>query len=262
MLIYPFFYVVLTVLYYDLRVRKEGFDLELLASSLRPVTDAAGRFAPRGPRFGLCRARIPLGRAARDLAPLRRWSIAQQWLLDVRETHPRSLSCSWPDWCSWSSRFPPRRLGFPADRAGRGAVPGPGRWPARARRDQAWYRREADRLAGVGRYAEAIQYDFLALVLGAGRGVAGPFPSQQASGGIHPRGTVDFRLAHFGWMTLMVEEDEPPNPADISLFSAQTVVTGANGLPHSIEQLCGLRFIGGSDASLAVRSSLSHKRQC
>ncbi|HEU5218284.1 MAG TPA: hypothetical protein VFU23_06475, partial [Gemmatimonadales bacterium] len=33
-LIYPFFYVVLTVLYYDLRVRKEGFDLELLSSQL------------------------------------------------------------------------------------------------------------------------------------------------------------------------------------------------------------------------------------
>jgi hypothetical protein len=35
--IYPFVYVVMTVLYYDLRVRKEGFDLELLASSLQPV---------------------------------------------------------------------------------------------------------------------------------------------------------------------------------------------------------------------------------
>lgn len=34
--IYPFFYVVMTVLYYDLRVRKEGFDLELLASALSP----------------------------------------------------------------------------------------------------------------------------------------------------------------------------------------------------------------------------------
>jgi hypothetical protein len=32
--IYPYVYVVMTVLYYDLRVRKEGFDLELLASSL------------------------------------------------------------------------------------------------------------------------------------------------------------------------------------------------------------------------------------
>lgn len=36
-LIYPFVYVVMTVLYYDLRVRKEGFDLELLASSLQPA---------------------------------------------------------------------------------------------------------------------------------------------------------------------------------------------------------------------------------
>jgi hypothetical protein len=35
MLIYPLFYCVLTVAYYDLRVRKEGFDLELLASSLQ-----------------------------------------------------------------------------------------------------------------------------------------------------------------------------------------------------------------------------------
>jgi hypothetical protein len=36
-LVYPFLYVVTTVLYYDLRVRKEGFDLELLASSLQPA---------------------------------------------------------------------------------------------------------------------------------------------------------------------------------------------------------------------------------
>jgi hypothetical protein len=36
-LINPFFYVVLTVLYYDLRVRKEGFDLELLATQMAPV---------------------------------------------------------------------------------------------------------------------------------------------------------------------------------------------------------------------------------
>ena len=36
-LVYPFLYVLTTVLYYDLRVRKEGFDLELLASTLRPA---------------------------------------------------------------------------------------------------------------------------------------------------------------------------------------------------------------------------------
>ncbi len=29
----PYFYVVVAVLYYDLRVRKEGFDLELLAQA-------------------------------------------------------------------------------------------------------------------------------------------------------------------------------------------------------------------------------------
>lgn len=34
-LVYPFFYVLATVLYYDLRVRKEGYDLERLALSLQ-----------------------------------------------------------------------------------------------------------------------------------------------------------------------------------------------------------------------------------
>jgi hypothetical protein len=37
LLLYPLFYCVLTVAYYDLRVRKEGFDLEVLASTLQPV---------------------------------------------------------------------------------------------------------------------------------------------------------------------------------------------------------------------------------
>ena len=36
---------------------------------------------------------------------------------------------------------------------------------ASQRRDRHWYRREADRLAAQGRYPEAIQADFLALVL-------------------------------------------------------------------------------------------------
>ena len=35
--VYPFIYVVQTVLYYDLRVRKEGFDLEVLASAMPAV---------------------------------------------------------------------------------------------------------------------------------------------------------------------------------------------------------------------------------
>lgn len=37
MLLYPLFYCVLTLAYYDLRVRKEGFDLEVLASTLQPA---------------------------------------------------------------------------------------------------------------------------------------------------------------------------------------------------------------------------------
>ncbi|MBA3316561.1 MAG: hypothetical protein H0T50_00520 [Gemmatimonadales bacterium] len=37
MLLYPLLYCVLTVAYYDLRVRKEGFDLEMLASTLQPA---------------------------------------------------------------------------------------------------------------------------------------------------------------------------------------------------------------------------------
>ncbi len=36
-LLYPLIYVLPTVIYYDLRVRKEGFDLELLASALQPA---------------------------------------------------------------------------------------------------------------------------------------------------------------------------------------------------------------------------------
>lgn len=37
LLLYPLFYCVLTVAYYDLRVRKEGFDLEVLATTLQPA---------------------------------------------------------------------------------------------------------------------------------------------------------------------------------------------------------------------------------
>lgn len=100
-------------------------------------------------------------------AMLRRWlRIAQQWLLDVRETHPALfklllaglvllviaifLHAAW--------------IFLQTMRAAGGAGPGALAPPA-PRRDQAWYRGEADRLAGLGRYAEAMQYDFLALVL-------------------------------------------------------------------------------------------------
>lgn len=36
-LAYPYMYVLTTVMYYDLRVRKEGFDLEVLAQALQPA---------------------------------------------------------------------------------------------------------------------------------------------------------------------------------------------------------------------------------
>lgn len=35
--VFPFIYIVIIVLYYDLRVRKEGFDLELLAAAAQPA---------------------------------------------------------------------------------------------------------------------------------------------------------------------------------------------------------------------------------
>lgn len=37
MFVFPLFYCVVTVAYYDLRVRREGFDLEVLASTLQPA---------------------------------------------------------------------------------------------------------------------------------------------------------------------------------------------------------------------------------
>ena len=100
-------------------------------------------------------------------ALLRRWMrVAQQWLLDVRETHPALfrlllaamvllvvgifLHAAW--------------IFLQTVRAAGRAGPETAAVPA-VRRDRAWYRGEADRLAGLGRYAEAMQYDFLGLIL-------------------------------------------------------------------------------------------------
>ena len=46
-LIYPIVPVVATLLYYDLRIRKEGFDLEMLASTLDPAAAPAGQSSAR-----------------------------------------------------------------------------------------------------------------------------------------------------------------------------------------------------------------------
>ena len=60
----PLSAAVLTVLYFDLRVRKEGFDLELLARRLgvEPGTVTGAEFLPRAP------APVPLRRPAAVLA--------------------------------------------------------------------------------------------------------------------------------------------------------------------------------------------------
>jgi len=43
----------MTVLYYDLRIRKEGFDIELLAEELRyPPLASLGPFLPPAPVYG------------------------------------------------------------------------------------------------------------------------------------------------------------------------------------------------------------------
>ena len=54
-LIYPLLYCALTVAYYDLRVRKEGFDLELLESTLAHALPSGGpadlRESPKPPSY-------------------------------------------------------------------------------------------------------------------------------------------------------------------------------------------------------------------
>lgn len=53
LLILPFLVSVVTVLYFDLRIRKEGFDVELMAQDLNyPPLTALGPFLPPAPAFG------------------------------------------------------------------------------------------------------------------------------------------------------------------------------------------------------------------
>jgi len=59
----PFLVCVVTVLYYDLRIRKEGFDIELLAEGLRyPPLTALGPFLPPAPVYGPFRPGAPPAR--------------------------------------------------------------------------------------------------------------------------------------------------------------------------------------------------------
>jgi hypothetical protein len=97
----------------------------------------------------------------------RRWMrMLQQWLFDLRESHPAAFRLLLAGMillviavfvhAGWVFLRTVRAAGEGAPGVTAAPVP---------RRDQGWYRREADRLAVLGRYAEAMQYDFLALVL-------------------------------------------------------------------------------------------------
>ncbi|MES1260065.1 MAG: DUF4129 domain-containing protein [Gemmatimonadota bacterium] len=93
------------------------------------------------------------------------WLAIKDWYANLRETHPLgyqvamyaalALTVAIVLHAAW--RF------FADVRSVDAIHPGPDA-PA-FRRDEAWYRREADRLAASGRYPEAMQADFVALVL-------------------------------------------------------------------------------------------------
>ena len=100
-------------------------------------------------------------------ATLRRWlRLLQQWLFDLNDAHPAAfrglmlglllLVVAMFAHAAWVFLQTLRAAHAPAD-------PGPA--IAAVRRDGNWFRHEADRLAAEARYAEAMQYDFLALVL-------------------------------------------------------------------------------------------------
>jgi hypothetical protein len=94
------------------------------------------------------------------------WAELKQWLQGLHDAHPAgyrmllyaavAILLAILMHAGWSFL---RAIGPESRRAGR--APGPDQpW-----QDEAWYRREADRLANQGRFADAIQADFIALLL-------------------------------------------------------------------------------------------------
>lgn len=94
------------------------------------------------------------------------------------------------------------------------------------RRDQAWYRREADRLAAAGRYVEAMQADFLALVLaldadGRLRFHPGKTPAEYSTESrLEPDARVEFR-ALVGTLYGFAFAGRPCGPADFVSWRAR-----------------------------------------
>jgi hypothetical protein len=68
---------------------------------------------------------------------------------------------------------------------------------------------------------------------------------------------TNLRLAHLRRMALIVEEDGSSNPANVSLFGANTVMSRADGGSHAMEQLGRQRLQWLRDAH--PLSSLSHE---
>jgi hypothetical protein len=126
------------------------------ADSLRAVLDSV--FA--GPDYRWVVKRQSVG-------VLRRWVDAlQEWLLGLREGHPVGFRLFEAGLvvvliailvhAGWVLVRTVRSSGKDGE-----VLPS----VSGVRRDQGWYRREADRLAAEGRFVEAVQADFLALVL-------------------------------------------------------------------------------------------------
>ena len=124
------------------------------ADSLRALLDSV--FA--SPDYRWTEQPSPLGFLTRWLDGL------QRWLLALREAHPTAFRLLLAlllvvlvailVHAGWI-------LFHTVRGAGRASLPAPAVGP---RRDAVWYREEADRLAAQGRYAEAMQTDFLGLV--------------------------------------------------------------------------------------------------
>ena len=55
-------------------------------------------------------------------------------------------------------------------------------------------------------------------------------------GGERRKKGPNFELAHGLWMALAVEDNEPPNPADIGFLGAHAVVERPQPYPNAIEQ--------------------------
>ncbi len=165
----------------------------------------------------------------RPLAFLTHWLEAlQRWLQVLREVHPLGyrlflaallvvfvailVHAGWV-LLGTLRRGASTRVGLPGTAA--------------PRRDEAWYRREADRLAAGGRYVEAMQADFLALVLaldaaGLLRFHPGKTPAEyNADSRLGPEARAEFREL-VGALYGFAFARWPCGPADFASWRART----------------------------------------